>query len=235
MRLSELLQSPVWENETVVRLGALWDSLPLSLPRQLSDGHRLPPLYASALSVGEKPHPLLTIDVGEFPDHVVDAASRDALLAFLDLYPGTAGFESYVRAVMGSDAPGFERHIPDAGWLTMHWQMPGTVSKSERMGRMSTMTRGYAGHRYFFPKLGGLSRELHPLMVWWAVLYTLSMLTRYEPAQWAGHIDIDASQHAILVEKLLDLAMQHLPVLIAETIDEVATWAPDPTDSQGLT
>jgi hypothetical protein len=232
VRLSELLESPVWGKDTVVQLGEVWDSLPLDLPHPLSKGDRKPPLYASTLSISDTPHPLLTVDVGEFPDRVVDAGSRIALEEFLASYPGTVGYEAYVRAVLGSDAPGFERKLPDAGWLTMHWQMPSVATATERIQRLDIMTRSYAGHKYFFPALNGLSGELHPLMAWWAVLYTLSMLTRYQPAQWAAHIDIDASRHAILVEKLLVLAMEHLPVLIADTIDEVATWPPDPADNQ---
>lgn len=72
------------------------------------------------------------------------------------------------------------RHHPDAGWLYMHWKMPaGTGTKEERL---SALTGKYAGHRYFFPAVAGLPGELHPLMAWWAVLYALSMLARYQPA-----------------------------------------------------
>jgi hypothetical protein len=30
-------------------------------------------------------------------------------------------------------------------------------------------------------------------MARWAVLFTLSMLARYQPAEWAAHVDVDAS------------------------------------------
>lgn len=40
------------------------------------------------------------------------------------------------------------------------------------------------------------TRSLHPLMAWWAVLHALSMLARYQPAEWATHINIDDSPHA---------------------------------------
>ncbi|MEV6182893.1 YaaC family protein [Streptomyces sp. NPDC052015] len=93
-----------------------------------------------------------------------------------------------------------------------------------RSALFSTITRKYAHQRYLFPAPAGLSESLHPLMAWWAVLYALSMLARYQPAQWAGHINVDDSQHAVPIEKLLERAMGHLPVLIADTIDEVATW-----------
>lgn len=226
VRLSELLDSPVWGKDSVVRMGDLWDSLPLEMPHPLSQGGRVSPLYASDGQIHSEPHPYLTVHVGEFPDRVVDVGTPKALDEFLTSYPGTTGY-SYVRDRMGSDNPSFERHHPDKGWLIMHWDMGRSAPPEERLQRLHTMTRDYAGHRYFFPALPGLSRDLHPLMAWWAVLYTLSMLTRYQPAQWASHINIDAAQHAILIEKLLVLAMEQLPVLIADTIDDVAAWPED--------
>ncbi|KMS84168.1 MULTISPECIES: YaaC family protein [Streptomyces] len=60
-------------------------------------------------------------------------------------------------------------------------------------------------------------------MAWWAVLYTLSMLARYEPATWYTLISVDNSQHAVAIERLLERAINHVPVLIADTIDEVST------------
>ena len=29
---------------------------------------------------------------------------------------------------------------------------------------------------------------------WWAVLFTLSMLARYQPAEWAAHVNVDAAR-----------------------------------------
>jgi hypothetical protein len=39
-------------------------------------------------------------------------------------------------------------------------------------------------------------------MAWWAVLFTLSMLARYQPAEWATHVDVDTSSHAVPIERL---------------------------------
>ncbi|MGW5202988.1 YaaC family protein [Streptomyces spiralis] len=87
----------------------------------------------------------------------------------------------------------------------------------------SRAARGYAGGRYFLPVLPLKKRELHPLMAWWALLYTLSMLARYEPSTSVKLISIDDSQHAVPIERLLERALNHLPVLIADTITEVST------------
>lgn len=56
-------------------------------------------------------------------------------------------------------------------------------------------------------------------MGWWAVLY---MLARYQPAEWAGHINVDGIRHAVTLERLLKRAISLVPALIAEAIDQVA-------------
>ena len=83
----------------------------------------------------------------------------------------------------------------------------GTGSLEDRLGYLQAMTRPYDGCWWLFPAARAAGRSLHPLMAWWAVLYTLSMLARYQPAEWAAHIDIDASRHAVAIESLLKRAM----------------------------
>ncbi|MET9988255.1 YaaC family protein [Streptomyces mutabilis] len=70
-------------------------------------------------------------------------------------------------------------------------------------------------------RFGGDDRVLHPLMAWWAVLYTLSMLARYQPGQWTAQIDVNRSKDAVAIEYLLDSALAAVPVLILAAIDEV--------------
>jgi hypothetical protein len=142
VRLSELLQSPVWGNNTVVRLEDVWDILPSNLQYPLTLRERLTPLYASS-QIGDQSHPLLTIDVGDIPDRVVDGGSREVLEAFLAAYPGTAGHHSFViRTVAGEDIPNYRRHQPDAGWLYVNWEMPPECGAAEqRLARLHTMTR----------------------------------------------------------------------------------------------
>jgi hypothetical protein len=64
---------------------------------------------------------------------------------------------------------------------------------------------------------------LHPLLVWWVVLYGLSMLARYEPAGWAAMIDIDSSDEAAAIENILDQAMDAIPALVLEAITSVSS------------
>ncbi|MFF4755215.1 YaaC family protein [Streptomyces sp. NPDC002514] len=227
VRVSEVLGSPVWEKDAV-RLEDVWDLLPLNLGYPLTGRERPTPLFAAASAIHEQDHPLLSIPVCDIPDRVIDDGSRQALADFLTAYPAVARHESYVttRAFnLGAAAtPEYTRYDHGGGELVVNWEMPqGSATAAGRLEYLLTMTRPYAGQRYFLPVLAPMPRELHPLMAWWAVLYTLSMLARYEPASWVTNISVDNSQHAVSIERLLERALSHLPVLIADTITEVST------------
>lgn len=73
-----------------------------------------------------------------------------------------------------------------------------------------------------FPAAEGQPAPLHPLMVWWAVLYALSMLTRYQPAEWTTLVDVNRSEQATAVEFVLDAALDVVPDLVDEAIDLVS-------------
>lgn len=75
-----------------------------------------------------------------------------------------------------------------------------------------TMGTKYRGVQYWFPAVGG--QRLHPLIVWWALLYTLSMLARYEPHRWAEMIRVNSSRWAVPLEHLLNAALDALPEVI---------------------
>ena len=56
------------------------------------------------------------------------------------------------------------------------------------------------------------------LMAWWAVLYALSQLARYEPAVWMDAINADASVLTVPIEEGLRLAQASLPKLVYHAI-----------------
>ncbi|MGW1916959.1 YaaC family protein [Streptomyces sp. NPDC002076] len=225
-RVSQLLASPVWQLAPV-RLEDVWDLLPVNLDYPLTERERLTPLEVSEHHIGHHDHPLLSVPVSDIPDRVIDAGTREALAEFMASYPGLDRHESYVttRALtLGPDAlPDFTRYAEGGGALQVNWLMPqGSATEAERREHLRAMTHGHGGLRFFFPVIAPMSRELHPLMAWWAVLYTLSMLARYEPARWAAHINVDSSPHAVPIERLLELAIVQVPVLIRDAIAEVA-------------
>ncbi|MEU9987163.1 YaaC family protein [Streptomyces sp. NPDC048045] len=234
VKVSEVLDSPVWERDPL-RLEDVWDLLPPNLRYPLTTRDRLAPLYVDEVSVGTHEHSLLSVYVCDIPDRVIDAGSREALADFLTSYPAVAQHESYVTTrapSLGSEAPPeYRRYDHGGGEMAINWQMPqgagtgfdGLSTGAERLAHLRAMTRSYAGDRYFLPTLPPMKRELHPLMAWWAVLYALSMLSRYQPAVWGTLISVDNSKYAVPIERLLERAINHLPVLIADTITEVST------------
>ncbi|MFJ9026032.1 YaaC family protein [Streptomyces sp. NPDC102259] len=232
VKVSEALGSPVWEKDPV-RLEDVWDLLPTNLRYPLTTRDRLTPLYADESGIGMHHHSLLSIPVSHIPARVVDAGTGEALAEFLTAYPAVAQHDSYVTTgalSLGSEAPpDYGIHNRDRGELTINWLMPpgsgidGMATGAERLAHLRAMTRRYRGDRYFLPVLPPMERELHPLMAWWAVLYALSMLCRYQPAVWGRHINVDTSEYAVRIERLLEHAINHLPVLIADAITEVST------------
>ena len=50
-----------------------------------------------------------------------------------------------------------------------------------------------------------------PLMLWWALLYGLSILARYEPAAWTSVLDLEQSKLAVGLEQVLNVAEERIP------------------------
>jgi hypothetical protein len=60
---------------------------------------------------------------------------------------------------------------------------------------------------------------LSPLMLWWILLFGLSMVARYDPEEWNSALDVNQNSLAVPLEAALDLAADVLPELI---LDELA-------------
>ena len=78
----------------------------------------------------------------------------------------------------------------------------------------------YGAQARAYPSLDGGPRPVHPLMIWWALLFRLSMLARYEPEEWVRTIDVNTSPDAVPVEHLLTAALTSVPELIYRAITE---------------
>ncbi|MFF3819639.1 YaaC family protein [Streptomyces bluensis] len=50
-----------------------------------------------------------------------------------------------------------------------------------------------------------------PLMSWWLLLYSFSMLSRYQPRTWSEALDADKSSSAAALEYALDIALEVVP------------------------
>jgi hypothetical protein len=60
------------------------------------------------------------------------------------------------------------------------------------------------------------------MMIWWAILYSLSMLTRYRPETWTKLMNVDSSEYAVPVEFILEIALDAAPDVIAHVLDDAA-------------
>ncbi len=73
------------------------------------------------------------------------------------------------------------------------------------------------------PNLAGATRLQQPLVLWWALLFTLSMRARYEPEGWTRDLDPDISTYAVMLQELLEHAMTDCPRHIYLAIHRVST------------
>ena len=224
VRLSEILDSPLWPG--AIKLRTFWDSIPEARALPLVDNRsRRTPLYVDLESMHGEAHPLATAPVVDFPPWVLDSADRrKALDEYLVAFPGAANFHSYVREGHGSDyQPQLSRHWDGFGELRVNWMVAAgeSCTPAAQEAFLRSITTKYNGSQYFFPTVTGSDQGMHPLMAWWVVLYSLSMLARYQPAEWSAQIDVDHSRHAVALETLLKDAMVIVPLLVAETTEQV--------------
>lgn len=104
-------------------------------------------------------------------------------------------------------------------WVRLKWTLPESLGSDElRAKQLFSKTRYYRGHQYVFPQMPGTDRAPHPLTLWWAVTWALSMVARYQPDRWTATLDVDTSKDAVRLEALLDEALDAIPELILDVI-----------------
>lgn len=81
----------------------------------------------------------------------------------------------------------------------------------------------YRGDTIIFPAVPGASSVMLPMMIWWAILYSLSMLTRYRPETWTKLVNVDASKYSVPVEFILEVGLDAVPDVIAHALDDAPT------------
>lgn len=80
----------------------------------------------------------------------------------------------------------------------------------------------HSAHRAY-PDLDECGRAADPFLLWWAVLYVLSRLARYEPRVWERLISVEQSAYAVALEYLLDEAQIAIPELAIAAIERAST------------
>lgn len=154
------------------------------------------------------------------PQRVMTAEDREtALKNFLACYPTLGN----VRSIRPDGRIDWDRDSAlGLAVVRVFWDAPVPVAGQALPPLEDRVATWYRGQPFVFPALGENTKPLHPLMAWWAVLYALSMLARYEPCAWQKRIDIDGSTEAAAIEHLLQAALDFLPALIRDAISEVS-------------
>ena len=217
------------ERSSFCRLSRVFKS---DQPEAVALGDLWPLIYDTTFGprLGDTMYPPLTVDVqtvhlpsGAF---VAQAANveltekltqmpvehRGPFAGYIDRYPALTGWVTTTPNGSAQDWPG-----PNMA-LSLRWRKPDDLKVGHVLdGRLTT----YRGSRLAYPTLEGATQTVHPLMAWWMVLYSLSMLTRYQPDVWTQMIDVNRSRHATAIEYVLETALSAVPDLIDEAINQV--------------
>ncbi len=224
VRLSTLLGSPVWTGTDAIGFAQVWNAVPglAGHPIALAREAR-PPLLATPNSPLDG-HPLVGAWISGIPALLADSGrTASDFRTFMSGYPTADGY-TYVN-----DGDGYPDYQMDEGGTTvgvqMYWEAGERhpVPEQVRVARINQVVKPYSyGEFYLYPQLIAGQPPLHPLMAWWTVLYTLSMLARYHPAAWTAAIDVDKSAAATALEHVLTEAAATIPALVLQVLREVA-------------
>lgn len=214
------------------QVAELWSSLPESTGDPLPGNEHPTPLF---LWPADQPATGLTFfrmtswaqaSVAGLPEDFGGATDRLKFLqAFLGRYPDAAGWESAV-----GDQLDVTRD-PTYGWMVrLQWPVPHTGSADVRREHLLRNVASYSTsdqHGWLRPTIGDRHELPSPLMTWWALLYGLSMLARYYPADWTAMLDIDKSAVAATLETMLRDGLDAIPPLVLAAL---RTHPSGPTD-----
>lgn len=87
----------------------------------------------------------------------------------------------------------------------------------------------YSGDRFLRPAVD-VAKSAPPslLMTWWLLLYSFSILARYEPRRWTKLLDLDTSNVAAVLQYALEEALVAVPHLVLEALDGESHLLPKP-------
>jgi hypothetical protein len=206
-----------------VELGALWSALPVETVVDDEWPVALPvwpQMYAQERSLvlhiaaGHRGHVHLREQASNN-----DAAAIDALLAN---YPAAQGaFVEVVQTIIQAEQTPWGIGVP------VRWPAPqielspeGPPPDEWLASQVQVRVPQYKHMRehWLLPYVGDGRDELPALLIWWVLLFALSLLARYEPAAWRAALDPDQSGLAVPLEHLLEEALTITPYLLYEVL-----------------
>lgn len=202
-----------------VELGALWAALPEVTPPPAGSPWPL------ALPVIPEYDPVRggpSDDLGfrgtvwlRGQDIPADAAAVNQLLA---RYPAGAG-----AMALTSNGELVPRWTPRGVGVVAQWPGPEAqlrqgepafpdLIEAHVINRTTLYRR--ASEHWLIPDVGNGNDHLPHLLLWWILLLGLSLLARYQPAEWRKALDLDRSPYAHPLSELLDEALTIVPDLL---------------------
>jgi hypothetical protein len=140
------------------------------------------------------------------------------LNARMEQYPSAAGWEQVEHF-------SFEELEESHFRIHLRWPQPadqGALSGPQLAAKFDRIAPEYRyrGSRYLRPSIEGNGRPPPtPLMTWWLLLYSFSMLARYFPRQWVAMLDLDSSPYAVSLQYACEVALTVIPHLVLEALD----------------
>lgn len=144
---------------------------------------------------------------------------RKAWLAtFLPKYPGLQSAELW-----GSEEEAFRKIRSRRFSVDFCWPAPKQAMEEAEIDaffdRRAPAYR-FIADRFLRPSFEPTKAPPTPLMSWWLLLYSFSMLSRYQPRKWSEALDVDKSNSAAALEYALDIALEVVPHLVLEGLDQ---------------
>lgn len=208
---------------TPVSLGALWASLPDLAESAVLPGRARPvPLILGLDAFNTDARQAKLYFAGEMPEDQNEWLKRFGEI--LADYPGTDDWK--IPAQANSIRP---PENEGGRWeVTVHWPGPGpnpfgSVPKAEIeafFDRIAPEYR-YRDDRFLRPSVEGSRKEPpSPLMSWWLLLFSFSILARYHPRRWMRLLNLDKPGCAVSLQYALEAALSALPHLVLEALDK---------------
>jgi hypothetical protein len=208
-----------------VSLGALWASLPeLRMVAPIPGTPR--PIALDALSpsfTGNAPR--LTVYLpsqmlpGEGPQ---SAAWRERFGEIMADYPSAQGYLGIPvepHAVVAPEDSTWQWSV-DLGWPFPDPGQEWTRQRQEEFANRVAPEYRHANDRYLRPSVEGDGKPPpSPLMTWWLLLFSFSILARYQPRKWVSLLDLDQPGCAAALQIALEEALSAVPHLVLEALD----------------
>lgn len=202
-----------------VELGAVWSALPELLITPPPDSVGRWPRAVFVSWENHEPRELsdrLRVALIGLPDENGRPPSTDAITTALACYPRAADFEltgqgekGLLLATLSEVGAIAYGHFPAAG-----------QTRDDRRRRLDEVAPEYrfANFRHLLPAVGDGQDELPPVLLWWVLLFALSMYARYEPAAWTAALSVNSSELSVPLEAVLDEALNAVPHLLLDAL-----------------